>query len=149
MFTVAPHCQIMTQLGSKDSSRNLHVTVQLFFFFYPHLILHVCVQTFDVMFLAKKFWDLNKARPLHGYVTDQEKGRLRPPLLATPTLKPRCYSGGGGGLYHWTNRKCNRSLPSSPAVTFPRSPACRFSSSGAPCLSWCCKPRPGGGRHPP
>ena len=61
MFTVAPHCQAMAQLGSKNSSRNLHMNYAIGFFFCPHLILHVCVQTFDVTFLAKNFWDLNKA----------------------------------------------------------------------------------------
>ena len=47
MFIVAPHCQIMEQLGLKDSSRNLH-TICVISFFRLYLILHVCVQTFDV-----------------------------------------------------------------------------------------------------
>ncbi len=32
MFTVAPHCQIMRQLGLKDLSRNLHVICVIGFF---------------------------------------------------------------------------------------------------------------------
>ena len=56
MFTVAPHCQIMARLGSKDSSRNLHANYAIGFLFYLHLMVHVCVQTFNVMFMAKKFW---------------------------------------------------------------------------------------------
>ncbi len=46
MFTVAPHCQLMKQLGLKDSSRNLHAICVISFFLY--LILHACAQTFDV-----------------------------------------------------------------------------------------------------
>ena len=61
MFTVASHCQIMAQLGSKDSSRNLHVNCTINFF-YPYLILYTYIQTFDVIFLAKNFWDLNTPR---------------------------------------------------------------------------------------
>jgi hypothetical protein len=38
MFTLAPHCQIMAQLGLKDSS-----------IFFPHLKLNACVQTFYTM----------------------------------------------------------------------------------------------------
>ncbi len=49
MFTVAPHCQIMEQLGLKDSSRNLHVICIISYFFHLYLILHICVQTFDVI----------------------------------------------------------------------------------------------------
>jgi hypothetical protein len=49
MFTVAPPCQIIAQLGLKDSSRNfLANRVIGFIFFCLHLILHACVQTFDV-----------------------------------------------------------------------------------------------------
>ena len=32
MFTVAPHCQIMTQLDLKDLSRNLHAIHVIVFF---------------------------------------------------------------------------------------------------------------------
>jgi hypothetical protein len=48
MFTVAPHCQIMEQLGLKDSSRNLHAICVISYFFRLYLILHACVQTFNV-----------------------------------------------------------------------------------------------------
>ncbi len=47
MFTVAPHYQIMAQLGFKDLSRNLHV-IRVIVFFLLHLILYVCVQIFDM-----------------------------------------------------------------------------------------------------
>ena len=47
---------IRPQLDSKDSSRNLHANCAIGFLFCPHLILHACVQTFDVTFLAKIFW---------------------------------------------------------------------------------------------
>ena len=57
MFTIASHCQIIAQLGSKDSSRNLHANCATGFF-RPHLMLYVCVQIFDVTFFAKKFLDL-------------------------------------------------------------------------------------------
>ena len=61
MFTIALHCQAMAQLGSKNSSRNLHMNYAIGFFFCPHLILHACVQTFDVIFCGKIFFNLNKA----------------------------------------------------------------------------------------
>ena len=61
MFTVAPHCQIMAQLDSKGSSRNLHANCVIGFLFYSHLILYVCVQTFDVIFFFKFFLNLNKS----------------------------------------------------------------------------------------
>jgi len=64
----------MAQLGSKDSSRNLHMNCTIGYFC-PYLILRECVQTFEVKFLAKNFLDLNKtlATPLawltaHRYV---------------------------------------------------------------------------------
>jgi hypothetical protein len=60
MFTVAPHGQIMAQLGLKDFSRNLHANYVIGFIC-PYLILHVCVQTFDVMREKFLFWELNKA----------------------------------------------------------------------------------------
>ena len=47
MFTVATHCQIMEQLGLKDSSRNLYA-ICVISFFHLYLILYECVQTFDV-----------------------------------------------------------------------------------------------------
>ncbi len=59
MFTVAPHYQIMAQLGLKYSSRNSHANCVIGFF--PHLILYVCVQTFDVMGEIFLFWKLNRA----------------------------------------------------------------------------------------
>lgn len=48
MFIVAPHFQIMEQLGSKDSSRNLVAICANSYFFKLYLILHVIIQTFDV-----------------------------------------------------------------------------------------------------
>ena len=52
MFIVAPQYQIMTPLGSKDSSRNLHASCAIGFLFYPYLMVHV-VQTFMIIFLSK------------------------------------------------------------------------------------------------
>ena len=49
----------MAQLGLKNSSRNLHANCVISFF--PYLILHVCVQIFDVMGEKFLFWELNKA----------------------------------------------------------------------------------------
>ena len=46
MFTVAPHCQIMEQLGLKGLAIYTQ-SVQLVFFLY--LILYACVQIFDVI----------------------------------------------------------------------------------------------------
>jgi hypothetical protein len=40
MFTVAPHCQIMEQLGLKDSSRKLVTICAINYFFSLYLILH-------------------------------------------------------------------------------------------------------------
>ena len=48
MFTVAPRCQIMDWLGLKDSSRKLVVSYAISFVISLYLILHACVQTFDV-----------------------------------------------------------------------------------------------------
>ena len=42
MFNVAPHCQIIKQLGLKDSSRSLHAICLISFCLY--LILYVYVQ---------------------------------------------------------------------------------------------------------
>ena len=47
MFTIAPHYQIMAQLDLKDSSRYLHANCLIDFFSY--LILHICLQIFNVM----------------------------------------------------------------------------------------------------
>ena len=47
MFIVAPHCQIMTQLGLKDSSRNFLVNCVIGFFFL-HLILNARVQIYNM-----------------------------------------------------------------------------------------------------
>lgn len=48
MFIVAPYFQIMEQLGSKDSSRNLVAICANSYFFKLYLILHVIIQTFNV-----------------------------------------------------------------------------------------------------
>ena len=48
MFTVAPRCQIMDELGLKDSSRKLVASCAISFIIGLYLILHACVQTFDV-----------------------------------------------------------------------------------------------------
>ena len=48
MFTVAPHYQIMEQLGLKDSSRKLVAICAISYFFSLYLILHAGVQTFDL-----------------------------------------------------------------------------------------------------
>ena len=53
-------CQIMAQLGSKVSSRNLHMNCAIIILFCPHLILDAWIQIFDVMFLVKTFLDLKK-----------------------------------------------------------------------------------------
>ena len=49
MFTVAPHSQVMEQLGLKDLSRKLVVICAVIYFFSLCLILHAGVQTFDVI----------------------------------------------------------------------------------------------------
>ncbi len=49
MFTITPHCQTMEQLGLKDSSRNLHAICVISYFFRLYLVLHTCVQTFDMI----------------------------------------------------------------------------------------------------
>ena len=48
MFTVAPHYQIMEQLDLKDSSRNLYAIYIISYFFRLYIILHACVQIFDM-----------------------------------------------------------------------------------------------------
>ena len=58
MFTVAPNCQIMEQLGLKGSSRKLHA-ICVISFFYLYLILYACVQTFDVTWWKILPRDLN------------------------------------------------------------------------------------------
>jgi hypothetical protein len=60
MFIVAPHYQIIAQLGLKDSSRNLYVICVIVFFL--HLILYTCVQIFDV--IAWKFFILEPKQGL-------------------------------------------------------------------------------------
>ena len=54
MFTVAPHYQIMEQLGLKDSSRKVVAII-----FSLYLILHADVQTFDVTGCKILWLDLN------------------------------------------------------------------------------------------
>jgi hypothetical protein len=44
MFTVASHCQIMEQLGLKDSSRNLHTICVISFSFY--------IYTFNTLYMC-------------------------------------------------------------------------------------------------
>ena len=48
MFTVGPRCEIMDQLGLKDSSRKLVTSCAISFVISLYLILHACIQTFDV-----------------------------------------------------------------------------------------------------
>ena len=48
MFTVAQRCQIMDKLGLKDSCRKLVASYAISFVISLYLILHACVQTFDV-----------------------------------------------------------------------------------------------------
>ena len=55
MFTVAPHCQIMEQLGLKDSSHKLFAICAISYFFSINLILYAGVQMFDVMWQGEKF----------------------------------------------------------------------------------------------
>ena len=49
MFTVAQRCQIMDKLGLKDSSRKLVASYAISFVISLYLILHTCVQIFDVI----------------------------------------------------------------------------------------------------
>jgi hypothetical protein len=49
MFTVAPHCQIIEQLGLKNSSHNLHAICVISYFFHLYLINHACVRAFNVI----------------------------------------------------------------------------------------------------
>ncbi len=60
MFTVAPYCQIMAQLGLKDLSRNLHAICVIGYFFRLYLILNACVQTFNVTGCKILSVDLNR-----------------------------------------------------------------------------------------
>jgi hypothetical protein len=46
----------MDYLGSKDSSRHLQTNYAISYFFYLHLMLHACVERFDVMGEEKIFW---------------------------------------------------------------------------------------------
>ena len=59
MFTVAPHYQIMEQLGLKDLSRKLVTMCAISYFLSLYLILHVGIQTFDVTGCKNLRWDLN------------------------------------------------------------------------------------------
>ena len=53
-----------------------------------------------------------------GYVEAGSKLReVRAPHLANPTIKPRCYSGRGGGLYPWSNSKDGGAPNFGPATT--------------------------------
>ena len=62
MFTVVSHCQIMEQLGSKDSSCNLYVNCAISFFILPTFNTpYMCVQACKVTFLAKILLNLNNA----------------------------------------------------------------------------------------
>ena len=61
MFTVAPHCQIMGQLGLKIPSRKLVAICAISYFFSLYLIFYVVVQTFDVIGGKIFVWELNKA----------------------------------------------------------------------------------------
>ena len=48
MFTVVPHCQIIDELGLKDSSRKLVANYVISFVINLYLILHACVKIYDV-----------------------------------------------------------------------------------------------------
>jgi hypothetical protein len=61
MCTVALYCQIMDWLGLKDSSRKVLAIYVISYFFSLYLILHACVQTFDVIERKVLTWKLNKA----------------------------------------------------------------------------------------
>ena len=62
MFTIASHCQIMVQLDSKKFVSQFTCKLcNWFYFLFPFNAPCICVQIFDVIFFAKKFWDLNKA----------------------------------------------------------------------------------------
>ena len=88
MFTVAPHYQIMVQLGLKDLSRNLHVNCTISFLFCLYLIFHVYVQIFDDIF-NHKFLDL-KWHEEHGSHGPQAPGmpKGRQQQCRPPTTLP-------------------------------------------------------------
>ena len=65
MFTVAPHCQIMAQLDSKDSSHNLYANCAIDFF-RLHFMLHTCVQIFNMT--EEKIRSLNGSEHSLAYV---------------------------------------------------------------------------------
>ncbi len=48
MFIVALYCQIMEQLGLKDSSHKVVAICAISYFFSLYLILYARVQTFDM-----------------------------------------------------------------------------------------------------
>ena len=53
MVTVASLLQIIDHVGSLDSSRNLQPIHTKSFVNRLHLVLHACVETFDVMFFLR------------------------------------------------------------------------------------------------
>ena len=59
MFIVASLLQIMDEVGSLYSSRDLQPIRAKSFVNRFNLILHACVQTFNVMFFGVNFLDLN------------------------------------------------------------------------------------------
>ena len=60
MVTVASLLQIMNEVDSLNSSHDLQSIRAKSFISRFYLVLHACVQTFDVMFLDVNFIDLNK-----------------------------------------------------------------------------------------
>ena len=61
MITVASLLQIMDQVGSLDSSRDLQLIRAKSFVNRFYLVLNACVITPDVMFLGVNFLNLNTA----------------------------------------------------------------------------------------
>ena len=59
MVTVASLLQILDEVGSLDSSRDVQSICAESFINRSYLILHACAQAFDVTFLGVKFWDEN------------------------------------------------------------------------------------------
>ena len=70
MFIVAPHCQIMEQLGLKDSSPKLVAINAISYFFSLYLILHADVQMFDVTGCKIFGRDLNRTYNTTSYLLD-------------------------------------------------------------------------------
>ena len=48
------YCLIIVELGLKDSSRGFRLNCVISFIFYLYLMLHACVQKFDVTEIMKK-----------------------------------------------------------------------------------------------